>query len=143
MNFIIEKDKNKIKDIVINLGDDLFNKNISIKKLTELSDKFSKHAIFLVGINKLDMIGYASFYCNDSISKKAFISIIVIKHMYQHQGYGKMFINEILKISRNAGMSTLNLQVDKGNVNAITFYKRNGFNICFEDNKTYIMTRDI
>ena len=105
----------KIEGILLELKDDLHNKDITEKNLKDLAEKFADSAVFLVlQKDKKQVLGFIAFYCNDYVNYKAFISMIAVKNQYHHKGWGTKLLEEAIKISQNEGMKTLSLEVAKG-----------------------------
>ena len=82
---------------------------------------------------KDEIVGFISFYANNTVSKEAYITQLVVKQAKQKMGIGKALIILCKEEAKNAGMETLRLEVRKNNGNAICFYKKMGFQ--FEDEK--------
>lgn len=143
MDLRIESDKNRIQSIILELKDNLFDNTLTTKQLINLSEKFAKNATFIVAREDGVLAGYVAFYCNDSINRKAFISIIMLQHDYQHRGFGRILIDEVCAIARNAGMVSVWLRVDKSNSGAVTFYKKHNFNIVAENGCWYNMEKQL
>lgn len=116
----------KIRNIMHSCKDDMFSVR-SDEFLDSLAEKFSKYGCFLAAYKEEKLAGYIAFYCNDTVTQAAFISVIVIKKDFQRMGLGSALINEAIKKSKENGMTKLRLEVDINNENAIQFYKRMGF----------------
>ncbi len=143
MDLRVEMDRNRIQTVVLELKDNLFDKTLTNRKLIKLSEKFANNATFLVGTEDVVVAGYVAFYCNDTVNRKAFISIVVIHHKYQHRGLGRLLIEEVCAIAQNAGMVSVGLQVAKSNIGAITFYKKHDFIIVAESECQYNMEKQL
>ncbi|GHV91888.1 spermidine/spermine N(1)-acetyltransferase [Spirochaetia bacterium] len=76
---------------------------------------------------KDETIGLISFYANDEEKKYAFITMIVVKNIWQKHGFGEKLIEIAKSNSMKKGMKTLGLWVHKENNNARSFYKKLGF----------------
>lgn len=121
------KDQKNIECILSEFKPYLFNKNITDAMLKQLSVKFSESAIVLMAGGLNENIGYAAFYCNNISERKGYLSMIVVKDRYGHNGIGTKLLNEVIKISENSGMEFLCLKSDKQNIKANAFYKKHGF----------------
>lgn len=109
-----------------------------------MSEKFEKYSVFIIIKEMQNVVGFAAFYCNDLLTKRAFLSMIAVNEQYDGKGYGKLLINEVLKICRNKKMNELELEVNKSNIHAIEFYKRNGFSyIEKQTENSYFMSRSL
>lgn len=134
-------EKEQIETIVLEFKSDLYDKTSIDSRLNELAQKYADLATFIVLQGNKSNIGYVAFYCNDNISYQAFISMIVIKKKEQNKGKGKELLNEVIKISKKAGMWSIGLEVVKDNDIAVRFYERNGFYKVKEKEKKYFMKK--
>lgn len=107
-------------------------KSGSIQK-EQIAIKFHNYGIVLEIEEKDSTIAFAAFYCNDEISKLAFLSMIAVLPCARQCGYGKLLMNEVVKIARGHGMEHLKLEVRKTNLSAINFYKSLGFHMLNEE----------
>lgn len=110
------------------------NDNVMSKEyyLSMLNDK-EKHSIFVLVYNN-EIIGYS--ICNKLVfednpiiadSKIYLIDTMCISEKFQGKGFGTIFINEIKKYAQKEMFDIIQLNVDCKNINAISFYKKNGF----------------
>ena len=134
----------KIEGILLELKDDLHNKDITEKNLKDLAEKFADSAVFLVlQKDKKQVLGFIAFYCNDCIDYRAFISMVVVKNRYHHKGWGTRLLEEAINISRSMGMKILSLEVARENKIAQAFYKKQGFLLIKEEKNSCFMSKDI
>lgn len=141
IQIIKKENKDCISEIIRICKKDMFSER-SDDFLDSLAEKFSKSACFLAAYSDEKLAGYVAFYCNDTVSKTAFISIIVVKKCFQRIGLGSTLIDEAISTSKKNGMKRIRLEVDKNNEKAIAFYKKKGFKI-ESDTETIYMTVDI
>ena len=92
---------------------------------------------------KPQKIGFCAFYANNTISKVAYISIIVISKSFQSKGFGRRFIVEISQVAKEKGMHTIQLEVDKSNHQAINFYYSLNFSPISESKKSYKLEKKL
>ncbi|GHV57679.1 hypothetical protein AGMMS49579_23890 [Spirochaetia bacterium] len=90
---------------------------------------------------KNEIIGLISFYANDEEKKHAFITMIVVKNIWQKHGFGEKLIEIAKSNSLKKGMETLGLWVHKENNNGIHFYKKQGFIIFEQKESQYKMIK--
>lgn len=116
---------------VIREFNDTFNPSTSsiVGNLKAYSNKICKHAITIVAIDDSRIVGYASFYCNDSTNFVAYLSQIAVKEEYRGLGIGDMILKKIEEICLTNNMKFLKLEVYDHNSKAISFYKKNKFYI--------------
>ncbi len=101
--------------------------NLNRNSINELAEKFAKYAKVISIIAGNDSIGFAAFYCNDTEGKTAYLSLIATAENMQRKGIGRILIDEVQRISVEAGMKKLRLEVNNSNSKAISFYIKNGF----------------
>jgi predicted GNAT family N-acyltransferase len=82
----------------------------------------------LAGVRKKEeLIGLAAFYCNDQESKRAYVTYLAVKQEARGSGLGAALMLEVIRISKDAGMETMELQTDQEHL--VRFYKRLGFEV--------------
>lgn len=108
----------------------IVDKHVYVKKI-------KKYGRVIALYENNDVVGFATFYCNNNESREAFLSYIGIKQIYSGRGYGKKLMGKVLEICKQNSMTTIKLEVRKENSNAISFYKKLGF-IQMTDNKQSI-----
>lgn len=74
-----------------------------------------------------ELIGLAAFYCNDYESKRAYATYLAVKQEARGSGLGAELMREVVRISKEAGMETMELQTDQDRL--VQFYKRLGFEL--------------
>ena len=119
------------KDSVLSLLDEfsevfphLFEK---IDNLDSYAGKISKLANIYVAKQDGKNFGIAVFYANDTISKKAYISLIGLKEDSRGKGHGRFMLSQCENLAKNDGMTQMWLEVDSDNTSAISFYEKNGY----------------
>lgn len=100
------------------------------KRVVNLSDYAKK--IFGNSENMLatieeNILGFVFFYCNDHISRKAFVSQICVQMKYRRMGVGAFLLENAVSYCKQKGMSSVHLECAKTNKNAIAFYEKHGF----------------
>lgn len=101
----------------------------------EYSNKILKNGILIKLVVNRDIVGFASFYCNDLKEKNAYLTFIAVSDMYRSRGLGKLILDEVKKISIMSGMKGLKLEVRKENKKVCAFYKKQGFEEIMIDDK--------
>lgn len=127
---------NEIKKLLnyvwIDTYKEFFSKE-TIKYIVEESQTIDKlsleiknnNLLFLVAKNNLDnIVGLATVQKGES---KIFLKRLYIHPNYQRKGIGKKLLLNILNYSEDK--KAIYLEAEKDNINAINFYKKNGFNI--------------
>lgn len=130
----------EIRNVLQECGPYLYNKSMNdVKVLNVLSIKYAKAATVFLVRDMERTAGLIAFYSNDNVNKKGFISMIVVHGNYQRMGLGKMLLEAAIQKCRQCGMKEVQLEVDRSNLHAISFYERNGFSrVCETDNQSYI-----
>jgi ribosomal protein S18 acetylase RimI-like enzyme len=73
-----------------------------------------------------------------------YIDRIGLDVKYQGKGYGRIVLENIVKIAKTCEMKKLMLEVDEENNNAIKLYLKFGFKLCNTDKKhSYYMSYDL
>ena len=117
-NMSIE-DLENIKDILTCDFDDFWNYNILKNELS------SKTSICLVAKTSENIIvGFAGL---QFILDEASITNIVTKKNCRNAGIGTNLLKNIIDISKKRNMSTITLEVNENNTNAINLYKKFNF----------------
>ncbi len=95
--------------------------------LEEYAFKLSQHAIVFALMEESLPIGVIAFYANDDISKKAFITSVLVSPERKGQGIGKRLMTEAEAFCKSKGFAGLRLEVNKKNTSAIGFYEKLGY----------------
>ena len=99
------------------------------KRLMELAVKYAAHAKVIIASSGGKASGICAFYCNDTETKTAYITMIIVAKSAQGCGIGSLFLKETAARSKACGMEKIRLQVLNRNQNAISFYKNHGFTL--------------
>lgn len=145
--------KNNIKEIyeveeIKNVLDKFSNSLNSLAKGStyrkQMAQKFSAYAkIITLYDAREELVGFAAFYCNDTKSRKAYISMIAVDYKCKRMGYGEQLISRIIDISKQKQMNKIGLEVNKKNNVAINFYLKMHFSIVEDNVDSYYMELDI
>ena len=120
-------DKNSILNLIKEFLTIFPHLEEKIVSLDEYAQKLSKLSYVYTAKEKGVSIGILVFYANDKKNKTAYISLIGVQNGYARMGIGKKLLEICEKISSENGMTTVKLEVDEDNINAIKFYEQNGF----------------
>lgn len=114
-----------------------------ITNYLEYKNKVFSKAVILYAQDRGQSVGIIAFYCNNFRSKEAYISQIAVDNLLQNSGIGGMLLSKCEQISIMNGMNYLRLEVRKNNRKAISFYKKNKFEISSQskDDKFYMIKR--
>ena len=128
---------------------ELFDSSASIKKISECVDSLGLYAQKLMqnAYNYCvecdgQIVGFISFYANHS--DVAFLTLIAVEKSRKGYGIGFGMLEHAITVAKENGMNHMRLEVHKLNAEAISFYKRNGFVIEFDDGKqSYFMIKEL
>lgn len=108
----------EIKDILSTDFDDFWNFNIFESELKNLNSKY------IVAKSDDVIVGFAGIWISvDDIH----ITNIVTKKTMRHLGIGSMLLEKLLEISKKENLSSLTLEVNEKNTNAIKLYEKYNF----------------
>ncbi|MBP2099774.1 ribosomal protein S18-alanine N-acetyltransferase [Enterococcus rivorum] len=88
------------------------------------SDLFQENSYYLFLLEGNQMIGFIGYY---SVLEEVDITHVVIEKDYQHRGYGRKLLEELVARLTNKGKTTLFLEVRPTNLAAIRAYEAFGF----------------
>ena len=130
-------------DCIIRSCDNAFDNPVHKREIyPDLLDKLIKNAKILVAYDE-EILGYNAFYCNNSITKTAYISLIAVDSTKQNKHIGTALLKGCEDICVSNGMLYLDLEVRKNNNNAIGFYENNKFYITEEKENSYMMRKKL
>ena len=92
-----------------------------------ISSLVAPHTYSLVLTSSEEIMGYLVFL---RIAEEITILTIGVDLVYQGKGYGKMLISYAHSFSRSHNVRVSFLEVSEKNEHAITFYTRQGYQIC-------------
>ena len=102
--------------------------------LDALSEKLARHGIVLTMHVNETLAGFAAFYCNDTVTKQAFLSLLAVLPEYRQQKIGQKLLSAAIARAQQAHMDRFVLEVQRENLPAIAFYEKNRFS--FTDKET-------
>ena len=83
--------------------------------------------------------GFAAFYCNDLMAKKAYITLVLVDPRDRGQGLGKALVGSVLEVVRHRGFRSCGLEVAKGNEVAYAMYLSLGFRVAEVRDRRYLL----
>jgi len=118
------------------------------KRIDEFDSYVKKLSIFATNYGVYDdmhnkCIGYIGFYTNNIELGFSYVSQLVVDCSVQKLGIGKSLLKICERVSKSKGFKFIKLEVRKDNENAILFYKKNGFKMSEETEKTFIMIKSL
>lgn len=118
---------NEILEVLEVFSDSLNSLSAGRTVRENFAKKFLDNGIVLALKNSDEIVGFIAFYSNDSVKKISYISMIAVSPEHKRKGYGTKLIEAAVKSSKEKNMKYIRLEVNKNNINAISFYKYFGF----------------
>ena len=87
--------------------------------------------------------GFVAYYCNDYQSKKAFITMVIVRPAARGKGIARALLQSVLGIMRQRGFTTCALEVGKHNTPAYKLYTDLGFQPSSEKDASTILSMDL
>ena len=97
-----------------------------VDSLESYAKKLSDNAFVYVAKSS-KILGFISFYANDLVSRTAYISFIGVHLEARKKRIGTKLLDMCCEKSKEQKMEYLKLEVQKENLNALSFYKKYGF----------------
>lgn len=142
-SYTYTNDRYEILNIMEKSAKSFYNQKVNNPaRLRELSEKFYNHCIFIKVCENKNVVGFAAFYCNNSKSGIAFLSMIIVNSGYRKRGIGINLLNMVLLKCIECKMNFIELEVDKSNYEAISFYKKNNFLCVAQSSNSYIYIKN-
>ncbi len=111
-------DFNNIKDILITEFDDFWNSETLKEELLNSNSKY------IVAKLENEIVGFAGIKI---IFDEADIMNIVTKKTYRNKGIASLLLENLISLSNNSGIKSINLEVNEVNLSALHLYKKFGF----------------
>lgn len=129
--------KSEIESSIICLGKYLYNQSLNNPiDIAILANKYAKCGTVYAIVSEDSIKGLCAFYANNSVSKRAFLSMIVVSETERRRGYGKALIECMISTCKNKGMISIDLEVAKQN-EAVEVYKKLGFCLINETENSF------
>lgn len=118
----------------------LSERNVNIN---DYAKKLFLNGITIVCYNNLKPVGILAGYFNDYINKKAYISLLVVDYNYRGNNVGEKLISKAEEIALHNDLIEITLEVRKNNYNAISFYRKNGYEVYDEASITSLYMKKL
>ncbi|MBW3519469.1 GNAT family N-acetyltransferase [Flavobacterium sp. NKUCC04_CG] len=102
--------------------DYMLNRMYSVQKIKE---EIANGYVWELAVVDQRIIGYLDYVLQ--ADARVFLSKIYLNPQVQSRGFGLEFLNRVVNYTKAANGKSIYLTVNKNNVKAISFYKRNGF----------------
>lgn len=133
-------DLETIKDVLTSEFDDFWNYNILKDELQNENSKY------LVVKHDTEIIGFAGIKI---IYPEAEIMNIVVKKMYRNKKIGTLLLERIISLCKNFNLTSIYLEVNESNKNAIHLYEIFDFKVIgnrkkyYKDSNAILMSKKI
>lgn len=125
--FCLITDRNQKRKMVEEFSKFFHNRNLSKRDIDNLADKIAQNAFVMAAVAGSENIGFVGYYCNDTKTLTAYLSVVIMNPRYRGMGTGTAMLKEVLKDCADRGYKTVRLEVDNENTGAIKLYKTLGF----------------
>lgn len=121
-------DSDTIEQVLL-MFDISFPRSLSerVGNIRTYAEKLSKNATVDIISSEDKIIGFSAYYCNDVLTKQAFLTQIAVSGTYRGLQIGSVLLEYCIETSKQKGMEKLICEVDDTNSVAIKFYERHGF----------------
>jgi ribosomal protein S18 acetylase RimI-like enzyme len=96
-------------------------------------DKLGQKAEILADWSGERCRGLVAYYCNDTTSRQAYISLVLVDPQDRGAGLGSALVACVLAIARARGFATCRLEVAQYNDEARAMYRAHGFRTIVAD----------
>jgi ribosomal protein S18 acetylase RimI-like enzyme len=73
--------------------------------------------------------GFVAFYCNDRVSRQAYITLVLVDPRHRGSGLGRSLVHAVLNIAKRRGFHSCRLEVAASNAPAHAMYLSMGFRV--------------
>jgi len=118
----------KIEQVLL-LFDNSFPRPLSkrVGSLRDYARKLAENAVVNIISLEDKIVGFAAYYCNDMVTKQAFITQLAVDDTYKKLRLGSVLMELCINTSKQKGMEKLISEVDDTNVAIIKFHEKFGF----------------
>lgn len=89
--------------------------------------KLDAHAEIVAESDGARCRGFVAFYCNNTVTRRAFITLVLVAPEDRATGLGRSLVTRVLDVCRQRGFSSCGLEVRADNAPAIALYTGLGF----------------
>jgi ribosomal protein S18 acetylase RimI-like enzyme len=135
--------KTLIEELLNNISDEFnppLNESIDIK---QYSEKIIKNATILSIIDSGKLAGFMAVYCNDPAKNVGYGTMLAVSKTHRIYGIGPQLIKMTVDYLRKRGFKKFSLEIYKTNPRVIILYKRLGFLIEKETEKSVFAYKNL
>jgi len=100
-----------------------------VGNLRDYALKLVENAVVQIISLEDKIVGFAAYYCNDVLTKQAFLTQIAVVDTCRGLRIGSALMELCIKTSKQKGMEKLITEVDDTNSDALNFYAKYGFTL--------------
>jgi ribosomal protein S18 acetylase RimI-like enzyme len=127
--------KSLILEEQVRQGDKLMPSTYVETYLRKLDEKAEIISLCCAG----DCKGFVAYYCNDTVTQMAYVSLVLVAPMERRKGIGRTLMTIVLEIAKRRGFESCRLEVGKGNEAAYELYVSMGFEVLMDRGDRYLM----
>lgn len=117
-----------IEQVMTLCAADFYNQQLNNSEdIKLLAHKFQEFAHFAVACREDEAAGFIAYYCNNEESKSGYLSMIIVRSTYQHQGIGSTLLRYMIDMCRQKGYTNIRSEVNINNNKSVSFFQNNGF----------------
>lgn len=106
-------------------------------------EKISTHATTLVANVASHPVGSISFYANDTQTRRAYITEVLVSPAFQGRGIGAHLLEACESSAVQAGMTSIGLEVSRNNDRALKLYIKRGYVVGRMTESSYLMSKPL
>lgn len=115
-----------------------------VSNLSDYCKKLADYAQVVAMYVSNEPVGFLAYYANNHAERIGYITLIGIIPQYRRNGFGNQLLQYCFDAMSNAGMNSVQLEVDADNLNAVRFYSNNGFEVSQKARETsYYMKKEL
>jgi ribosomal protein S18 acetylase RimI-like enzyme len=132
-----------IEELLNNISEEFnppLKESINIK---QYSEKIIKNATILSIIDSGELAGFMAVYCNDPAKNVGYGTMLAVSKTHRIYGIGPQLIKMTVDYLRKRGFKKFSLEIYKTNPRVIVLYKRLGFSIEKETEKSVFVYKNL
>lgn len=111
--------------------------------IEEYADKIVKNATTIEGWENDKLVGLIAIYLNNEQTKAGFITNVSVLPSYKGTGLAKELLKRCVQKAKDSYFNSILLEVNKDNMRAINFYKKNKFEETNQKDTSLIMKLEL
>lgn len=131
----------EIADILFLCDNDFIPALSKIVDILSYSNKIFEKAEIFGAYESSDLCGFLAMYCNNFISRSAFISLICILPQYRKLNIGLRLCDIAILHAKASRMRSIELKVGVENTTAINLYQKIGFETVKKESGFFVMVK--